>query len=103
MDPVASIVWLNGNRAPQIGCRLMVFSLVDESDREQEQAPRRIRAALEGLVEGASSVVVTTFEVVTDRHAIVRFSPPRRMAGRAAEEFERLILVPLKLPYSGGQ
>jgi len=25
------------------------------------------------------------------------------MAGRAAEEFERLILVPLKLPYSGGQ
>lgn len=63
MDPIASIVWLNGNRAPQIGFRLMVFSLVDESDREQEQATRRIRAALGGLVEGAANVVVTTFEV----------------------------------------
>src|SRR5215813_11192114 len=103
MKPIASVVRLDGNGASQVGFRFPVFSLVDESDREQEQAPRGIRAALERLVKGAPSVVVAAFVVVTDRHTVIRFLPARRLRGRALKEFQRMILVSLKLLYAGGQ
>src|SRR5215469_2957161 len=78
MQLITCILRLNGDSAPKVNLGFTVFPLVDQRDGVQEQALRGIRAALKRVVKGAPGLLVTPFEIVTNRNAVMRFRPSRR-------------------------